>query len=131
MAGLLYNLPAMAERYGLPRQLRLHLRRDFARIFARRCRASDRLLVIYADRNNLGYSRLAVMTPRRLGRAVQRNRLRRLIREAYRLAQHELPAGYDLICIPVAGCGASVGDYQQSLRRLMAGLVMRLERSRR
>ncbi len=44
-------------------------------------------------------SRLGLVTTRKIGGAVQRNRARRLLREAFRLHQHDLGAAVDLVLI--------------------------------
>ncbi|WP_164103111.1 ribonuclease P protein component [Candidatus Laterigemmans baculatus] len=62
--------------------------------------------------------RLGVTIPRKAGGAVVRNRWKRLIREAYRQLQHELPAGFDFVVRPRRGAVAEFGRVQQSLRRL-------------
>ena len=79
-----------------------HLRRpaDFQLVYDRRRSASDAWLLVYARENELPYSRLGLSVSKKFGGAVQRNRLRRLYREAYRLTKAELPAGLDLILIP-------------------------------
>lgn len=51
-------------------------------------------------RNDLGRTRLGIVTGRKLGNAVARNKARRLIREAFRLAQHEIPPGLDVVVLP-------------------------------
>ena len=119
-------MPYPALKFG--RKQRLKQRRDFARVFARRVSAGDRHLVVYAERNDLPHSRLGIVVSRRLGKAVLRNRLKRLVREAYRLQQHDLPAGLDIICIPRRDPGASLDDYATSLRRLLPKLHKRLHR---
>src|SRR6516162_3844209 len=79
-----------------------HLRRpmDFKRVYNRRRSASNDLLIVYAAPNDLPYSRLGLSVSRKFGGAVQRNRMRRLFREAYRLTRHQMPVGLDLILIP-------------------------------
>ncbi len=120
----------------MPRRLtfrarqRLHLQRDFARVSARRCSAGDRLLVVYADVNELDWSRLGIKAGKRLGGAVVRNRIKRRVREAFRLRQHELPTGLDLICIPRPGPSAEAGvdDFARSFERLIPQAARKLAR---
>jgi len=79
-----------------------HLRRpsDFQRVYQRRCSAGAGWLVVYACKNELEHNRLGLSASKRLGNAVIRNRLRRRLREAYRLSKAELPTGYDLVLVP-------------------------------
>ena len=79
-----------------------HLRRpaDFEAVYDRRRSAADGTLVVYARENALPYSRVGLSVSKKFGSAVRRNRIRRLLREAYRLEKSELPAGYDLVLIP-------------------------------
>ena len=79
-----------------------HLRSpaDFRRVYERRRSAGDEWLIVYACENDLPHLRLGLSVSRKVGGAVQRNRLRRLYREAFRLTRHEMPVGMDLILIP-------------------------------
>ena len=108
------------------RAQRLRRRGDFQRVFARRHRAGDRNLLIYARNNDLPHARLGVMVSRKLGRAVTRNLLKRRIREAFRLNQHDLPQDLDVICLPRPGPPRTTEAYPQSLRRLLPELRRRL-----
>lgn len=119
----------MPVRYKYRRHQRLRTRRDFDRVFARKCSVADALLVVYADTNDLQVTRLGMRIGKRTGGAVVRFRIKRLIREAFRLSQHELPAGLDLVCIarrpPV---DAKLDGYQASLRRLAERAHRKLQR---
>ena len=61
--------------------------------------ASCRLLVVRARRTNDEVTRIGLSTPRGMGGAVRRNRLRRRLREVIRLRYATLPAGWDLLVI--------------------------------
>jgi ribonuclease P protein component len=65
---------------------------------------------------------------RKMGGAVQRNRLRRLYREAFRLTRHEMPLGCDLILIPRRPQPPTLAELKQSLPRLVRQVARKLER---
>jgi ribonuclease P protein component len=114
--------------FGLAKKQRIKNSRDFASIYERRVRASDNNLLVWAALNSLGHTRFGVSVSRKLGGAVQRTALKRLLREAFRLTQHELPANLDLILIPQRSAikTAGLADYQQSLVDLAARLARRI-----
>ena len=102
-----------------PRNRRLRRRKDFDRVMRARCSAADDMLVVCALPNETPQTRLGISVGRRRGKAVVRNRLKRWLREAYRLNQHRLPEGYDLVCIALKTEGASLERYTDSLLRLV------------
>src|SRR5215471_18449519 len=79
-----------------------HLRRpsDFRRVYDRRRSASDDWLIVYGCENGRGFLRVGLSVSRKIGSATERNRLRRLYREAFRLTRHEMVSGLDLVLIP-------------------------------
>lgn len=107
-----------------------HLRRaaDFRRVYERRCSVSDNWLIVYACANDLPYLRLGLSVSRKMGGAVERNRLRRLYREVFRLSRHEMPVGLDLILIPRRPEPPSLAQLMQSLPRLVSLAARKLER---
>ena len=109
-----------------------HLRTaaDFARVYASDLWQADDVLVLRAARNELSKTRLGLSVSRKVGNAVVRNRWKRLVREAFRLAQRELPAGWDLVFRPKAGAAPDFAKIRQSVPALVARLVRRAERGR-
>lgn len=113
-------------RFSLPKQKRLRSTREFERVYRQRQRAGDDVLLVFAARNDLDFTRFGVSVSKKQGNAVERNRLKRLLREAFRLVQHELPGGLDLILIPRQNSEATLGDYRKSLVKLAGRLAKRL-----
>jgi len=80
---------------------------DFRRLYAKGKSAVTPYLVVYARPNKLGENRLGYTVSTKLGHAVVRNRVRRRLREIYRLNAPTLKQGYDLVLVARAravGC---------------------------
>jgi ribonuclease P protein component len=99
---------------------------DFRRAFERRKSASDAALVVYAVENGRDFPRLGISIGRKkVRRATARNRVKRLVREAFRLCKAELPPGVDLVIVP-RGAELSFAQARASLPRLARDAARRL-----
>ena len=72
---------------------------EFRRMYAKGKSGVSSCLVVYYRKNRLGHNRLGITVSTKLGHAVVRNRVRRRLRELYRLHKAELIPGYDLIVV--------------------------------
>ena len=72
---------------------------EFRRIYRKGRSAVSQCLVVYCQKIRRGQSRLGVTVSTKLGHAVVRNRVRRRLREIYRLNREKMPAGYDIIIV--------------------------------
>lgn len=88
------------RRLTLPREARLQRPVDFARIRRLGARVGRSGLILnWLARPRGERSRVGVVTPRAVGSAVVRNRVRRLLREVFRKHQHELAGPVDLVLV--------------------------------
>src|ERR1700685_896451 len=84
---------AMPGRLTLPARLRLRRKCDFDAVYARRRRIGDGFSAVTVPSNKAGAPRLGLaVAVRTAGGAVARNRIRRVIRESFRLHQAQIPA---------------------------------------
>jgi len=111
-------VPNVEPRYGFPRWRRLVKRGEYEQVFAHPLKFTDTYFSVLAMPNPLGYARLGlVVSKKRVDRrAVQRNRLKRIIRESFRL-QGLWAAGADIVVI------ARTGAALQSNRILFLSLA--------
>lgn len=73
--------------------------KDFHRLYSRGRAYAGALLVTYVLRNRCGNVRIGITTGKKIGKAVLRNRSRRIIREAYRQLSGCIKPGYDLVFV--------------------------------
>lgn len=109
-----------------PQSRRLKTPEEFDRCYKRKRSASDNVLIVYACENGLDHPRLGCSVSKKVGNAVVRNRYKRLFREAFRLSQHDLPAGVDLIMIPRPGQEPTQDAVKESLVKLAAQAARKL-----
>lgn len=101
----------------------LKLNHLFRRLYRRGDSAANRYLVVYCRKNGTQGNRIGLTVSAKLGHAVVRNKLRRRLREIYRLHEHRFRRGYDVVV--VARSRAMEANYRQ-LERAYLTLAGRL-----
>lgn len=97
-------MPAPAPRLRLKRAMRIRQRRDFARLRQTGQRIAVGSLVLnWKELPNNSLSRMAVITTKKLGPAIIRTRARRLLRECFRLHQHDLRTPLEMVLVARRG----------------------------
>jgi ribonuclease P protein component len=100
--------------------------KDFRRAFDRKRSASNAAMVVYGVENGRDHPRLGISVGRKKIRsAAARNRVKRLLREAFRLSKAELPSGVDLVVVP-RGASLTFDEAKNSLPELAQAAARRL-----
>ncbi|ADE16970.1 ribonuclease P protein component [Nitrosococcus halophilus Nc 4] len=111
------------KQFGFTRSMRLVDPGDFKQVFAAGKRASGKAFTVLYRSNSLDHPRLGMAIPRKhFSRAVDRNRIKRLIRESFRQWQRVL-GGRDLVVLSRPGINQRSNS---DLLRCLEGQWMRL-----
>ena len=113
--------------FEFPRSVRLLSPGDFSQVFNNtEFKASNRYLLVLATPSKSGDSRLGfVIAKKHVKHAVQRNRVKRIIRESFRLNQHQM-ANNDFVILARPG----ISDLENSeIREMIDGLWFKLRQS--
>jgi len=77
----------------------LKMNYEFRRIYNKGRYFAGKFLVLYALSNNKNFKRLGITVSKKSGKSVRRNRIRRLIRENYRLMEDRIKDGFDMVFV--------------------------------
>jgi ribonuclease P protein component len=112
--------PAKRRRLAFSKQSRLLRRAEFRRVYEEGQRRSASLCTVFLRSNGLPQSRLGITVPARVGKAVRRTRIKRRLREIFRLNPSAIPAGWDIVVNPRAQAAeAEFARLQREFLRLM------------
>ena len=77
----------------------LRRKSDFSLIYNKGKSVPERYIVLFVKKNGLSYNRIAFLASKKVGKSVERNRARRLMRESYRAIKENIAEGYDIVFV--------------------------------
>jgi len=77
----------------------LKLNKDYKRLYYRGKTIAGKIIVVYVAKNRKNYNRLGLTCSKAIGKAVKRNRVKRLMRESYRLLEANIKNGTDIVIV--------------------------------
>lgn len=108
---------------------------DFRKVYQRGKSMADRNLVIYTYKNGRDKSRIGISISKKVGKANVRNRIRRYIKEAYRLNIDEnIKEGYDIVFIArINSQNSEYKDIEKSMKYITrkAGVMKKVTKPKR
>ena len=97
--------------------------RAFRRMYSKGKSLAAGTVVVYCRRNGSRGNRLGLTVGTKVGKAVCRNKVRRRLREIYRLNEEKLRGGWDIVIVARSRAGAAkYGELERDLLRTMARL---------
>ncbi len=109
-------------RHTFPRTRRLSGTEAFDRVFDAGVKSPRGPILAFARPNTLSYPRLGLSVSRRVGCAATRNRIKRMLREAFRRHQHDIAAGYDLVLVVRPHEPLILAEYERMVTSVMLKL---------
>lgn len=116
------SAPIPPRGHGFSRRMRLVSSRQFDEVYLNGKKRLTEPFMVHALPNDLDHPRLGLSVPRQVGNAARRNRIKRLLREAFRLMQSDLPHGYDLVITVRTHEPRSLAEYQSILSKTARSL---------
>ena len=101
---------------------RINQPQDFRRIMRLGRRIGSRNFILFFQKSENSFHRLGIVVKKEIGPAAFRNRMKRYIREFFRLHKHQIKGSYDIILMIKKGC--SINRYQQAEEELRTLLIL-------
>lgn len=93
---------------------------EFKKVYEQSCSCVNKHLIGYFLKNQTAENRIGISVSKKVGNSVIRHRLKRLIKEAYRLNQQKIKAGYDIVIVARAAArGKSYQEIEATLLHLL------------
>ena len=94
--------------------------RDFKRVMRFGRRLSSKNFLLFVQANKGGFHRLGIVVKKEIGPATVRNRMKRYVREFFRLNKHQMKGSLDMIILAKEGCALKrYREAEEELRRVL------------
>lgn len=103
----------------LKKEQRLRKKKDFERVFEEGTAFRGKNLNACVIPNSLDFSRIGIVTGKKVGHAVKRNRIRRLLRECFRLNKALLGPGLDVVLIAKRDFPTTFSEAEEEFKRFV------------
>ena len=97
--------------------------REFSQVFNHKKSLANRLLVMYIYPNGLDTNRIGISVSKKVGNSVVRHRIKRLIRESYRLNRHNIKEGFDIVIIARNSAANKIGKSFSSFKEIESAFL--------
>lgn len=112
----------MKGSFGFGKKERIVQPQDFRRVMKLGRRSSSRNFILFIQHNENAFHRLGIVAKKEIGPATFRNRIKRYIREFFRLHKRQIRGSYDIILMIKKGC--SINRYQEAEEELRRFFVL-------
>ena len=110
------------EKQTFGRDVRIRKKRDYSTVYQQGIRRDSKHFIVIVRPNQSGFSRLGVTVSKKAGGAVTRNRVKRLLREFFRLHQTQFKPAQDIVIIAKRNMPALT---YQDVRGELEGLIVK------
>ena len=113
---------AVKGSFGFTKKERITQPQEFKWVMKLGRRISSRNFILFVKKNEEPFHRLGIVVKKEIGPATFRNRMKRYIREFFRLHKYQIKGFYDIILMVKKGC--SVNRYQEAEKELRGLFVL-------
>ena len=113
------------SQFSFEKHERIKKRKDFLKVYEDGVRVNSKNFIVILSRNQAGNKRLGITVTKKVGNAVKRNRIKRLLREFFRLNKEALPDSFDIVIIVKKGVTfLTYNDVYEELTALLTESVI-------
>ena len=115
------NKPSLPKKFSFTKEERVLKRVQFLNVTADGKKLLTRSFIVFLKPNNLAFSRIGITASRKVGGAVARNRVKRIVREFFRLNKSRIEKGIDIVVIAKReAAGKGFAEVSRELERVLA-----------